>query len=219
MEEDESGWVDEEEMEWGPLESFDMFKQLKLSRPDPPTSLLPPDRIRSAFHRLAPKCPPEDVDRFRKLCLAFTVLKEPELQRIYLELGYEALRQSESYSELSVFDYDPDLVYQSFFDGADPADREYLLMNGAAAHSDQEGDEDDTEDEEGIDIAGLDDAQRGAAQVSAMEEDDGAPPPAVPHNVSALLSARKSHDRPEPDPWAQVSAKISPSLKRSRADR
>ena len=39
------------------------------------------------------------VRRFRRLCLAFTVLKDAERRRIYMAAGYAGLRSSEAYQE------------------------------------------------------------------------------------------------------------------------
>ena len=39
------------------------------------------------------------VRRFRRLCLAFTVLKDDERRRIYMAAGYAGLRNSEAYQE------------------------------------------------------------------------------------------------------------------------
>ena len=131
-----------------------------------------------------------------------------------------ALRQSEAYSEFSVFDYEPEAVYRDFFDGVDPEDREYLLMHGAAPHSDEEDDEEDAEEEDdGLEADELSRVERDSARASQMDEDEDMPPPMPPGNVSMLVNATRTHERPEPDPWAEVSAKIPDSLKRTRAAR
>ena len=39
------------------------------------------------------------VRRFRRLCLAFTVLKDAERRRIYMAAGYAGLRSSEAYQD------------------------------------------------------------------------------------------------------------------------
>ena len=72
-------------------------------------------RVRAAFHSCAQASwPREDapnvpsyarqVRRFRRLCLALTVLKDPERRRIYAVAGFDGLRQSEAYQESSAFD-------------------------------------------------------------------------------------------------------------------
>ena len=72
-------------------------------------------RVRAAFHSRARACYPREntpdvpsyarqVRRFRKTCLALTVLKDPERRRIYATAGYDGLRRSEAYQEVSAFD-------------------------------------------------------------------------------------------------------------------
>jgi hypothetical protein len=107
--------------------------------------------IRAAFHKRSwHKWPGEEaayadkevytkaVIAFRRVCLAFTVLRDPERRRIYLTSNFSGLQQSEVCQEESVFDIDPMEVYNNFFEGVDEADREYLLLNGADVPSDDE---------------------------------------------------------------------------------
>jgi len=76
--------------------------------------------------------------QFQRLVVAFSVFKDAEKFRIYRDHGFVGLVKSEAYAEDDVFDLDPFAVYDSFFAGDDPEDREYLLLNGAEPESDSE---------------------------------------------------------------------------------
>ena len=100
-------------------------------------------RVRASFHSRARSAYPSEhiedatvyalaVRRFRRLCLAFTVLKDDERRRIYMAAGYAGLRSSEAYQETSVFELDAVDTYHAFFEGREAADRDYLLLNGDA---------------------------------------------------------------------------------------
>ena len=100
-------------------------------------------RVRASFHSRARSAYPSEyiedatvyalaVRRFRRLCLAFTVLKDAERRRIYMAAGYVGLRSSEAYQETSAFELDAVDTYHAFFEGREAADRDYLLLNGDA---------------------------------------------------------------------------------------
>ena len=100
-------------------------------------------RVRASFHSRARSAYPSEhiedatvyalaVRRFRRLCLAFTVLKDDERRRIYMAAGYAGLRSSEAYQETSAFELDAVDTYHAFFEGREAADRDYLLLNGDA---------------------------------------------------------------------------------------
>ena len=100
-------------------------------------------RVRAAFHAVSRFAYPREweadlptyeaaVLRFRRICLSFVVLVDPERRRIYETAGYAGLRSSEAYQEESVFDRDATDVFEAFFEGRSEADREYLLLNGDA---------------------------------------------------------------------------------------
>lgn len=127
--------------------------------------------VRTAFHKRAWLAYPYEavsyadeaayehaVVAFRRICLAFSVLKDRERRRIYVTSGFKGLQSSESFQEDSVFEADALDVYNGFFEGTDEADREYLLLNGADPPSEDEesednvigllGDDDDDDDDE-----------------------------------------------------------------------
>jgi DnaJ-class molecular chaperone len=99
------------------------------------------DRIRAAFHRLSVKFYNRNENRFSQVALAYSILKNDEFREVLDKNGIEGLRRSESLSETSVFDVDPYEVYDSFFDGSDEEVRQYLLLHGPNALSDEDEDE------------------------------------------------------------------------------
>ncbi|KAL1515649.1 hypothetical protein AB1Y20_002267 [Prymnesium parvum] len=128
--------------------------------------------VRASFHKHAWPAYPLEPDSyadeaaydaavlaFRRICLAYTILKDPERRRIYVTCGFERLRQSEAHQQESVFEADPLEVYDAFFEGEDEADREYLLLNGADAPSDSDD---------------LEEAEVGV--LTEDDDDDDAPP-------------------------------------------
>lgn len=107
--------------------------------------------VRAAFHKRAYHAYPLPRDAypdraayelavltFRRICTAYLVLKDPERRRIYCSSGFEALRHSETFQQDDVFEADALEVFESFFEGTDEADREYLLLNGTDPPSDIE---------------------------------------------------------------------------------
>eukprot|EP00658_Telonema_sp_P-2_P012673 TRINITY_DN14827_c0_g1_i1.p1 TRINITY_DN14827_c0_g1~~TRINITY_DN14827_c0_g1_i1.p1 ORF type:complete len:210 (-),score=45.55 TRINITY_DN14827_c0_g1_i1:325-954(-) len=196
----------EEEEEWPELAPFCLFSALKLVKPEGGEQISGA-RVRTAFHRIAPRIDPDNWTRFRQVTLAFSVLKSAETSKIYTELGYDALVRSEEYAEWSVFDLDPMTVYNDFFEGVDEEDREYLLMNGAAPLSEEE------ESEEDEDLVGVARHETVGAQPvhSKLQDSDDGPP------VPPDMRMNRRPERKEPDPWAEISANVT--NKRTRAER
>mmetsp|Transcript_19027 Transcript_19027/g.36618 ORF Transcript_19027/g.36618 Transcript_19027/m.36618 type:complete len:284 (-) Transcript_19027:11-862(-) len=113
------------------------------------------DRVRAAYHRRvvhafpdheegqieSESCPTKKAAMERKealfseLTIAYLVLKDDELRRIYDTHGYDGAERSENYMENSVFEQDPYEVYERFFEGEDAGDRQYLLMNADDPHA------------------------------------------------------------------------------------
>ena len=105
-------------------------------------------RLRAAYHRMLLKCHPahlrwtpssgrprveayrETKRRFRQIAIAYRVLQDPERARIYGDHGVKGLKRSEAYQEENVFELDPWESCDDFFEGEDPEDREYFLLNG-----------------------------------------------------------------------------------------
>ena len=79
------------------------------------------------------------VLRFRRACLAFSVLRDPERRRVYAACGYSGLVRSEAYQADSVFDSDARTVREQFFRGDDPAVREFLLLRADDREVEGEG--------------------------------------------------------------------------------
>ena len=105
-------------------------------------------RLRAAYHRMLLKCHPaqlrwtpssgrprveayrETKRLFRQIAIAYRVLQDPERARIYGDHGVKGLKRSEAYQEENVFELDPWESCDDFFEGEDPEDREYFLLNG-----------------------------------------------------------------------------------------
>jgi len=101
------------------------------------------------------------MGRFRQVTLAYLILKDEEKRRIYNTHGWTGIVQSERYQEYDAFDTDPYVVYENFFAGVDPEDKEYLMLNGTEPVSDdeEEGEDDQKQEEE-------------AAEAEADEEEE-----------------------------------------------
>ena len=159
--------------EWEDLEAFDLFRELHLPRPaeGSDAASLNESRVRGAYHRHVTKYHPqygtafeseaELEQRLRRITVSYLTLKNSALSKIYVQHGWDGLRRSESYSERSVFEECPYEVYDRFFDGSNPDDREYLLLNGNAHLS-----EEDEEEEECTSVAEPD-------RDEDAEDDDG----------------------------------------------
>ena len=154
-EEDQENQEQDEEWggeEWEDLEAFDLFEALRLPRPaaHSGSSGLNVSRVRSAYHRevwkyhprygTAAECESEREleQRLRRITVSYLTLKDRARLRIYAQHGWVGLKRSETYSEHSVFEECPYEVYDRFFEGVDPDDREYLLLNGNAHLSEEE---------------------------------------------------------------------------------
>jgi len=177
-------------------------------------------RIRACYAKLAPRRYPseacEDIDvytsavlAFRRISLAFKVLKDAARFQVYLASGFRGLRASEGYQEESVFDADPCEVYDDFFAGRDPADREFLLLNGADRPDDGWGE--DKEEEPSDDEPDLPpiwqepDAAAAARRAAALS----APPPPLPVGMlPAPASAGNNEGDALPDDgvWSRLAS-------------
>lgn len=80
--------------------------------------------------------------------LAFLVLKDVELKRIYDSHGFSKLLKSEEYSQFPVYEKDPYFEYDKFFEGICPKDREFLLLNGPNAFESEPEEEPEKPEEE-----------------------------------------------------------------------
>ena len=145
------------ESEDEPLAPFDLYSALGVRKGSKGVSG-GRSRCFAQFHSRASKLDPEqfrdaiDYDQeawlqYRRVALAFVVLSDDSRREVYDSAGFEGLRQSESYSELSVFELDAIGVFDDFFEalnpltGAEDAEiKEYLLLSAA---DDDAGDDDD----------------------------------------------------------------------------
>jgi DnaJ-class molecular chaperone len=129
---DEPMGEDYEELE--ALDELDLYAILGVTRPAGGSASIAggESRIRAAYHKTAAqtyrrleRCPEYgprylEVSRlFRRIAVAYLVLKDRERRRIYTENGYTALVTSETYEEESVFEADAFEVYEHFFGGTD----------------------------------------------------------------------------------------------------
>ena len=117
--------------------------------------------------------------KFQRIAVAFSVFKDVEKFRIYRDHGYEGLVKSEAHAENDVFDLEPFAVYESFFAGEDPEDREYLLLNGAEPESESDDD-----------VAVADDDAAGAHANGSISESDDDDDDDDPDDVVEELLAR-----------------------------
>lgn len=141
------------------------------------------------------------VIRFRRMCLALIILRDPERRRIYSSGGYDGLVASEAFQEESVFEIDAFRVFQAFYRGEDAASgredpevRQFLLLRADDREEEKTHeagakdvvDDLHEEDEEGEEDEEVDDSTHGVAP-----EPDGSfehrrrmllaqPPPAPP---------------------------------------
>ena len=152
-----------------PLEPFDLYAALEL---DPasvsgPAAAQPGmvrgggARLRAQYHRLSLRYHPAHFQpkrsdnvtapqqqralagvHFRRVAVAFEALKDPERAAVYAVHGFSGLAKSEAYHEVSVLDTAPFARFDAFFEGEDPEDREYLLLEAASGgkFSDEEHD-------------------------------------------------------------------------------
>jgi len=134
LDDESNEWNEADWWEWidlNDLDEYPLYETLKVPKNASRS------RLQAAFHRYSRT---QERDRFSRVCLAYLVLKDDEKRRIYDECGWKHLRQSESYQAFSVFDADPNQVFEDFFAGKEEEDRDYLLMNSNAAFSDDDDD-------------------------------------------------------------------------------
>mmetsp|Transcript_1755 Transcript_1755/g.2029 ORF Transcript_1755/g.2029 Transcript_1755/m.2029 type:complete len:223 (-) Transcript_1755:411-1079(-) len=190
--------------------AFDLYKALGLKK----EGKINGDRVRSAYSKLSYRFYPQnDGDcekKFYQATLAFMVLRDEELRRIYDTVGYMGLQKCEEYSEYSLFSMCPYEVHDDFYNGKDPEDKEWLLLNGPHAISDDEGSDDtDMEDAEEEEADNLLDRKPVLTKMNdrkAIEAIINKPPP-VPTGAAAkychLLSAPSTNSAA--DPWTKIS--------------
>ncbi|EKX49056.1 hypothetical protein GUITHDRAFT_105138 [Guillardia theta CCMP2712] len=151
---------------------------------------------------------------FKIVSLAYRVLKDAELRRIYVESGWHALVKSETYSECSVFTTDPFRQYDSFFNGEDEDDRQYLLLNGTEPISDD--DEDVRGGAGGQEKAGEEEDEASASEEDEDEEVESEMPTLIP---SDEISRNKLLERePPPPPRPPVTVQAPSSFLAGRQD-
>jgi hypothetical protein len=181
---------EEVEPAWIALDEFDLFATLRIPRPHGESIKLSGGdaRVRASYHRQAQYYHPtwgsagmeekEAELHLRRITLAYLCLKDLERRRIYIAHDWEGLRESEKCCEWSIFEADPYEAYDDFFAGVDPVDREYLLLNGNAHMSDEEGGSDDedgylAQEAEVARILAEEEAAKAAAAAAAKVEGEG----------------------------------------------
>jgi len=120
-----------------------------------------------------------------RICLAFSVLRNAEKRRIYVEHGLAALKQSEAYHEYSVFDQDAYYVREHFYSGDDAEAREFLMMNGTS-HSADELSSDANDSDSGEEMDGVEAGPGHGAPRPAVMERSPTPPPFPPMRGNKL---------------------------------
>mmetsp|Transcript_34089 Transcript_34089/g.43981 ORF Transcript_34089/g.43981 Transcript_34089/m.43981 type:complete len:548 (-) Transcript_34089:168-1811(-) len=136
------------------LKPFDLFEALEIT----PDFILEDgqvkggtSRLRSQYHKLSMRYHPDSFkpkrsgnvtsvptqrssaeQHFRRVAIAFETLKDPARAAIFATHGFEGLEKSESFGEYSILDTRPFARFDAFFDGSDPDDREYLLLEAAS---------------------------------------------------------------------------------------
>ena len=177
-------------------------------------------RVRACYHREAQRYYDRAYNgdaaalrQFRRVSLAFAVLKDKERRRLYDDHGLLGLRRSEAYQQESVFDdeegdaHEPFGMYEAFFRGDDPNDRQYLLLNGPEAMSDDSEGDDDEEDGE-ADANTLAAVTANAAKESATQKRKRGPsfdPKPMPKHPSYTV-LQPPAAQPATDPWTRVSS-------------
>ena len=144
------------------------------------------------------------------MALAFIVLCDVELRRIYDTVGYEGLRKSEEYSEVPIFTKCPYEAYENFFAGVAPADREWLLLNGPNHVSDDEslGKEDEETDCDSI-VSEREDVTP-SCDTNRIEEVAKKPFPLPSGHASkyAYLVEGVAQNGENNDPWQSIKATL-----------
>ena len=148
---------DSDDDEDEPLAPFDLYSALGVRKGSKGVAG-GRSRCFAQFHSTSAKLDPErfrdavEYDQeawvqYRRVALAFVVLSDDSRREVYDSAGFEGLRQSESYSELSVFELDAVGIFDDFFEALNPLTgcedaeiKEYLLLSAA---DDDAGDEDD----------------------------------------------------------------------------
>ena len=148
---------DSDDDEDEPLAPFDLYSALGVRKGSKGVAG-GRSRCFAQFHSTSAKLDPErfrdavEYDQeawvqYRRVALAFVVLSDDSRREVYDSAGFEGLRQSESYSELSVFELDAVGIFDDFFEALNPLTgcedaeiKEYLLLSAA---DDDAGDDDD----------------------------------------------------------------------------
>lgn len=144
-----------------------------------------------------------------RIALAYTILKDEGRREIYDKHGFHVLKQSEDYMEPNVFEMDAFEIYDSFFEGTDPLDREYFLLNGNEVYVTDSEDEEDYEPVDEVEI-GEDDIEKEEIEkiLAKKLEIETKSMPAPPASV---LVSSVNFQRNEPDAFAEINSKVQNS--------
>jgi len=205
LEDDDSWWTEELAAQWHAVD-FDYYAALQIGK----TANL--GAIYHAYRKEVKSCgDPRDLTwfsqtgarraaklRFWLTTEALLVLRDPEKRRIYDHCGIKALRQSESYSENSVFEADHFDFFDKYTEGEDPESREFLLMSGAGS-SDDESEEDPMEHEQVVParVPAIADIPRNRSiTFPDSESEDGLDPAAIRQPAAPAANSNISVLRP-----------------------
>ncbi len=240
---EEDEYHDDEQPDDGDEETlapFDVYHALRLERDgarEPGEQLRGGGaRLRAQFHRLSVALHRDNfrcrsgaaAERaaacraFRRCELAFSILRDDARRAVYDSHGFDGLVKSEAYQAQSVLESRPGEVFDAFFEGEDPEDREYLLTESLEAGRTEkgvvddarallsdvddaadEGEEDDESDDDDEDDENEDDDDK--EDQGEDDEDDEELPPDVIRGCSSR-SARDAcgdtADQPPLPPFA-----------------
>jgi len=211
---DEEEGEEEEEEELN-LDTVDLYTVLKIPRGSNTS------RVRSAYHRLSARWHPNEFRSreppvvqhawrtFRSITVAYLALKDDARREIYDKHGHAGLAKSEEYAERNVFHEDPIAVYDAFYEGVDPADKEYLLLHASTHPSDSEGEDEALPPEVLEAVAAAKKAPPEAAaprSESEGEEDDDEELPEEIQQTARMWHGRGRGCRPAPDDAVLVRA-------------
>eukprot|EP00931_Biecheleriopsis_adriatica_P001517 TRINITY_DN10188_c0_g1_i2.p1 TRINITY_DN10188_c0_g1~~TRINITY_DN10188_c0_g1_i2.p1 ORF type:complete len:480 (-),score=157.30 TRINITY_DN10188_c0_g1_i2:67-1506(-) len=199
-------WTAEDDERWKSERERDYYAALGLPTNTADRAAVSTSRVRASYHRLSQKWHPRGHHRSREHAVswdtagrkealrmfwliteAYLVLKDPERRRIYDECGFVGLKQSEACYEESIFEQDAFEVFDAFFSGTDPEDREFLLMNGGPGEDSEESEsEDETWAEAGDIMSGKAKQLEHASTTAAPAKVEPELPPEVAEALSSF---------------------------------